>query len=235
MRELELERTLRALPVEWPETPDLAARLRLPERGRARRPRWALAVALALVAALAATLAVPQSRSAFLRILHLGGEEIHIVEELPPVPPRLDLEVALGTRTTLAEARRRASFMLRVPNEAPDRVYVGEQGAVTLLYGTPARVRALITESRGDVIQKLFSKSATNRTHIEYLRVNDNEGGFITGAPHQVYVLGPDGYPVDYTLRLAENVLLWSDGGIAFRIEGDFTKQEALELAAQLR
>jgi hypothetical protein len=229
-----LEHALRALSIEWPETPDLAARLRLPERGRARRPRWVLAVALALLAAVAA-LIVPQSRSAFLRVLHLGGSEIHIVEKLPPVPPRLDLEVALGTRTTLDAARRQANFPLRVPDQAPDRVYVGEQNSVTLLYGTPTNVRALITESRGLVSQKFFAKSATPGTRIEYLKVNGSDGGFLSGAPHSVIVIGPDGYPRDYTLRLARNVLLWSVGTVSYRIEGGFTKQQALDLAAELR
>ena len=235
MPEASLERALRALPVEWPETPDLAARLRLPERGRARRPRWVLAVALALVAAVAATLAVPQSRSAFLRVLHLGGEEIHFVEKLPPVPPHVDLEVALGRRTTLAEARRQANFPLRVPDDPPDRVYVGEEHSVTLLYGTPERVRALITESRGMVNEKFFAKSIGPGTRIEYLTVNGGDGGFISGAPHSVVQIGPDGYPRDYSLRLARNVLLWSVGTVAYRIEGGFTKQQALKLAAQLR
>jgi len=231
----ELEHALRALPVEWPETPDLASRLRLPARGGAGRPRWVLAVALALVAALAATLAVPQSRSAFLRVFHLGGEEIHLVDELPPVPPHLDLETALGRRTTLTEARRQANFAIRVPGESPDRVYVGDERSVTLLYGTPTHVRALITESRGMVNQKFFAKSAAPGTHIEYLTVNGGDGGFISGAPHSVIQIGPDGYPRDYTLRLARNVLLWSVGTVSYRIEGEFTKQQALKLAAELR
>jgi hypothetical protein len=231
----ELEQALRALPVEWPETPDLASRLVLPARGRARRPRWVLAVALALAAVLAATLAVPQSRSAFLRVLHLGGEEIHFVEKLPPVSPHLDLELALGRRTTLAEARSQANFPLRVPKDQPDRVYVGEQHSVTLLYGTPDKVRALITESRGMVNQKFFAKSAGPDTRIEYLKVNGNDGGFISGAPHSVVQLGPDGYPRDYTLRLARNVLVWSEGAVSYRIEGGFTKEQAVKLAAELR
>ena len=231
----ELEQALRAVAVEWPETPDVSARLVLPERGRARRPRWVVAVALAVVALLAATLAVPQSRSAFLRVLHLGGEEIHLVDKLPPVSPHLDLEVALGRRTTLAEARRQASFPLRVPNDRPDRVYVGEQHSVTLLYGTPEHVRALITESRGIVSQKFFAKSLEPGTRVEYLKVNGDDGGFISGAPHSVVQLGPDGYPRDYTLRLARNVLLWSHGTVSYRIEGGFTKQQALKLAAGLR
>ena len=94
---------------------------------------------------------------------------------------------------------------------------------------------ALVTESRGLVMQKLFAKSVTPRTHIEYLQVNGHEGGFISGAPHEVMVVGADGYVRPYTLRLARNVLLWSDGGVAYRIEGDFTKDEALKLAGELR
>jgi hypothetical protein len=234
-----LERALTGLPIDWPETPDLAARLSLPawglpERGRARPPRWALAVALAVVAILGAILAVPQSRSAFLRIIHLGGEEIHIVEKLPPVPSHVDLEVALGRRTTLADAQRQVGFRIRVPDTAPDRVYLGEQQSVTLLYGTPTRVQALITESRGAVSQKFFAKSAQPGTHIEYLKVNGADGGFISGGPHTVIMIGPDGYPRDYTLRLARNVLLWSEGAVSYRIEGGFTRQQALDLAAQL-
>ncbi len=233
----DLERALAALPVEWPEMPDLASHLRLPERGRARRPRRALALAVALVllAALAAVLAVPQSRSAFLRFIHLGGSEIGFVDELPPVPAQVPLDAALGTRTTLAAAEQRAGFRIRVPDAPPDRVYLGEQGSVTLLYGTPERVHALITESRGYVNQKFLAKSLDPGTTIEYLKVNGADGGFISGAPHAVVQIGPDGAPRNYTLRLARNVLLWSEGTIAYRIEGGFTRQQALDLAAKLR
>lgn len=230
-----LDRALRAIPVDWPETPDLATSLRLPERARRRRPRWALAIALALLAILGAILAVPDSRSAFLRIFRVGGEEIHLVDKLPPVSPTLDLEVALGRRVTLAEAERRAGFHIRVPDKAPDRVYLGEQQSVTLLYGTPTRVEALITESRGLVSQKFFGKLTTPGTKIEYLKVNGADGGFISGGPHAVIQIGPDGAPRDYTLRLARNVLLWSEGTVAYRIEGAFTRRQALALAAQLR
>lgn len=234
----ELERALAALAPEldWPPTPDLSARLQLVERVPRRRPRWALAVALAVLAVLAAVLAVPQSRSAFLRILHLGGEEIHIVEELPPVSPRLDLEAALGDRTTVAAAQRHVDFRIRVPDEPPDRVYLGAGGrSVTLLYGTPTRVRALITESRGSVFQKLFMKSATPTTKITYLSVNGQQGGFISGGPHEVMQLAPDGAVIPQTLRLSRNVLVWSQAGIAYRIEGGFTQRQALDLAKQFR
>ena len=83
-------RELRALEVDWPPTPELRLVLE-PLRRRSRRPLFA-AVALALVA-LAAAFAVPQSRGAILRFLHLGGESVQFVETLPPAsvsPDRAD-------------------------------------------------------------------------------------------------------------------------------------------------
>ncbi len=37
------------------------------------------------------------------------------------------------------------------------------------------------------------------------------------------------------TTSLAGNVLIWQDDDIAFRLEGDFSKEEAVELAESLR
>ena len=89
---MDLERELRALEVEWPPTPELRLVLEPVRRG-SRRPLFA-AVALALVA-LAAAFAVPQSRGAILRFLHLGGESIQFVETLPPAGTR-PLDAGLG-------------------------------------------------------------------------------------------------------------------------------------------
>ena len=35
--------------------------------------------------------------------------------------------------------------------------------------------------------------------------------------------------------RLARNVLLWQDGGITYRLEGDLTRERALAIAATVR
>ena len=72
-----LERELRALPIEWPATPQL--RLELAHERR----RWPLVAAIAL-AAVAAAFAVPQSRGAILRFFHIGADKIQFVDTLPP-------------------------------------------------------------------------------------------------------------------------------------------------------
>src|SRR5438874_2913783 len=109
---MDLERELRALDVEWPPTPHLRLALEPLVRRRSRRPLFA-AVALALVA-LVAAFAVPQSRGAILRFLHLGGESIEFVQTLPHAEQR-PLEAGLGRSVSEAEARARIPALLLPP------------------------------------------------------------------------------------------------------------------------
>ena len=235
LRLLELGREL-----DVPETPDLAPAVMTQIALRTRRSprrRWVLAVALALVAAVGATLAIPPARSAFLRILHIGGEEIRIVDELPPVEPQLNLEVALGPRVTLAEAQRRFPSRLRALDEKPDAVYFSAQTrTVWFLYGTPEHVRLLLAQTPGSVDRGIaLKKMAAEGTRFEYVDVGGAQGLYLSGKPHLVILLDPNGQAMGETVRLARNVLLWSEGGVAYRLEGELTRENALELAAQLR
>src|SRR3989440_9844572 len=130
---MNLERELRAIEVDWPPTPEL--RLVLEPRGRrSRRPLYA-AVALALVA-LAAAFAVPQSRGAILRFLHLGGESIEFVETLPPAGTR-PLDAGLGPPVSEPEARASVPALL-LPQVA-GRLHLHESGGGGSLAVSPAR------------------------------------------------------------------------------------------------
>jgi len=241
----ELERALVSLghELEVPEAPDVVAAVRArlePRRGRRtiRAPRrLAVAVALVLLAALLATLAIPDARSALFRALHLGGTSIELVDELPEVPAEPDLELTLGQRVTLAEARRAAGFDVLRPEEQPDAVYLGDRGTVWLLYGTPERVRLLLAQTPFHSIdpELLLKKVAATGTQVEPVTVEGAEGAFLSGDPHFLVLLDAQGNPVEDSARLAGNVLLWSDGGIAYRLEGDFDRERALELAESLR
>ena len=237
----ELERALVALgrDVEVPVAPDLApavlARIEPRPRPRPRR-RWAVVVAFAVLATLAATLAIPEARSALLRILHIGAERIELVEELPEVPIQHDLEFVLGERVTLEEARRRAGFALRELDEPPDRVYLGDRGTVWFLYGTPERVRLLVAQTPRLRLgtDLIFKKLVGPQTRIEPVAVDGSPGFFLDGEPHLVLLLDEKGLVVNESSRLSRNVLVWDSGGVTYRLEGGFGKEEALRLARSL-
>ena len=246
---MNLERELvalgRALAVPA-EPPSLAAgvmgqldrELRAP--ARTTRRRLGLALAFAVLAAVAATLAIPDARSALLRVLDLGGERVVRVDELPAVPAApAGLDLPLGTEVTLAEARARAGFRIRLPADAasPDRVYLGERGTVWLLWGTPQRARLLVAQSQALEVGSppLLEKLVSHGTSVEPVSVAGERGWFLSGEPHVVYLLDEQGDVVEEVAWLARNVLVWGSAGVTFRMEGDFDRDAALALARSLR
>src|SRR5690242_19999977 len=90
----ELERALTELDLDWPSTPAFEYR---------RRRRPLRVPVLAVVLAVAAAFAVPQSRGAIIRFLHLGGDRIERVQRLPSAQERA-LRESLGAPTTRAVA-----------------------------------------------------------------------------------------------------------------------------------
>ncbi len=238
----ELERALVALgrDLDVPQTPDFAPAVLAgigPRPLPRPRRRWAIVVAFAVLATLAATLAIPEARSALLRILHIGGERIELVDELPGVTVEHDLEFVLGERVTLEEARRRAGFALRGLDEPPDRVYLGDRGTVWFLYGTPKHVHLLVAQTPRFRLgtDLMFKKLVGPETRIEPADVDGSPGFFLGGEPHLVFLLDENGRVVNESARLSRNVLVWDSGGVTYRLEGDFGKEEALEIAGSLR
>jgi hypothetical protein len=243
MSELERALVLIGRELDVPDAPDVvAAVLDRLEPTRARRPRQrqrrlALAVAFVVLAAVTATLAVPDARSALFRVLHLGGERIEFVDELPVVSADpVELEIVLGERVSLTEARRRAGFELRELEQAPDRVYLGARGTVWFLYGAPDTVRLLVAQTpRLRVDEFIFKKLVGGETRLEQVVVDGSRGVFLSGGPHLVMLLDERGEVVEESTRLARNVLLWEQDGVALRLEGDFSKNQAVDLAESLR
>jgi hypothetical protein len=242
----ELERALLALgrDLDVPEAPDVVPAV-LGQIGRStRRParrfgrrELAIAFAVALLAALAAVLAVPDARSALLRVLHLGGERIELVDELPPAESGLN-ETTLGEPVTLEEARRRAGFQLRELDEPPDRVYLlGTRPSVWFVYGPPGDVRLLVSQTPRLVVDRdlIAKKAAGPGTPIDETDVDRSPAFFLSGEPHVVLFFDENGDVISDSQRLAGNVLLWQDDNIAFRLEGDFSMDEAVELGESLR
>ena len=250
----DLERRLRQLrdDVAWPPTPDLAgavaARLAAERaasagaRGRARRPRaaWArrpatvaVAALVALVAIAAALAASPGVRARVAEWLGIGAVRIERVERLPDVGPAADL--GLGTRTTLAAARRAARVPVPTVGAlgAPDAVYIDRApgaGGVSLVFvarrGLPRStggIGALLSVlPDGDV--QLIKKLLGAGTLVTSVDVDGAPGVFIAG---EHVVVPPQ--------RLAGNTLLWVRGGVTYRLESALGREASLRLARTVR
>jgi len=208
---------LRALEIAWPETP--AFRLAFEPR---RRARWPLAAAVAL-AAVAAAFAVPQSRSAILRVLHLGGVTIERVDRLPAAEER-PLGAYLGPVVDSAAAADELGRRPLLPDIDPSPpLHLANARIVSLLFvyrGEPVLVSELPFTDVG-----IMKKFAAEATRIEPVP----NGLWLSGGAH--VFLFPGAPP-----RLAGNVLLVQRGGLTLRIEGKrLARRDALRLAAELR
>jgi hypothetical protein len=134
---------------------------------------------------------------------------------------------------------------VRVPSlaglGAPDAVYRSFDvpgGRVSLVYtGRPGfpesadGVGLLVTEFRGRAERDLLVKTAGPGTRIRHLQVHGYPGVWITGAPHEIFYVGPNGDIEQDTVHLSGNALLWQEGGVILRVEGPKTLDQALTIA----
>jgi len=246
MPELELALVELGRSLEFPPTPDIAARVR--ERiaaEPAQRPhvtlfpaRRALVVALAVIAvSVGALMAVPGTRAAILEFFGLRGVAIERVETLPTVPKQTELN--LGSPMSIEEVEALVDFELVVPERLgePDEVYYLDfppGGMVSFVWGSAENPRALFTQFRATVTDIIFKKAAAE-TMIEPVTIAGRQGYFLSGAPHVFNYLDANGEFREDTVRLVGNVLLWEHGPLTLRLEADVTKAEALHIARSTR
>jgi hypothetical protein len=225
----DLEQALRALDVDWPETPDLAAAVttRLaaaPVRKHGRRWRRRAAVALAAVAVLfGGTMAVsPAARTDVLRWLGLESVEIKRAR------PHYGAALKLGTPTTV-DALRAAGVPVRVPKRfgEPDAYRTAlPDGAVaaSLVYPGPILVQTYRASA-----EPFIQKTVATADAVQRVRVNGQPGYFITGAHGFAYQRGAS---VNFEeQRIAGNTLLVEGDGVLLRIEGKLSRDRALAIA----
>jgi hypothetical protein len=278
-RELDLEEALAdlAASLEFPPTPDLAgavaARL---DQAPARRPaaparrrgrvaglagligrsgwrRLAVAGLAAVLLAAAVLVASPGTREAVARRLGLRGVGVELGGPPPPTVttrPGERLDLGLGERVTLEEARRRVGFPVLVPGadgfRQPAAVFVDQAvppgGRVDLVYrarpGLPASpftdVGLLVTEFRGQPTPE-FLKKVTTLGMVEEVTVGGEPGYWFSGEPHFFSYRDAAGNLRDEQTRLAGNTLVWQRGELTLRIEGELSRQEALRIAESMR
>ena len=232
MSELELRLNALREEIDWPETPAFEALTFEPvsERRPARRlPLRPLALGLAiLLTVLAGVLALsPGARSAFLEIFHIRGATVERVERLPEVEVQI---TDFGEKVSREEAERRVGFKL-VDIGEPDSVFVRGGRMASLVYGSVAKPRLVLSELRGTVWDGFIKKVGSSGTRIEQVTVDGERGLFISGEKHFVMFLGPNSVITDEPTFLAGTVLLWNRDDLLLRLEGDLTRAEALKLA----
>jgi hypothetical protein len=222
-----------------PPAPDLTtavrARLLAAPSAAPRRPRrWR-----ALVAAVAAALliaALPPARAAIAHavsgILHFAG--VRVVPSpihLPPTPSPLPSVRSAA----LDEARQRAHFPIRVPTRlgVPDDVQLadpapdGAPRVVSLLYrGGTVRV----DEFDGRLDLAFLKRELAD--DVRWVQLG-NDTGLWFPRPHAVEYIDRTGTPRDETAHLAGPTLIWTDGTVAYRIEG-LSYDDAVATAASL-
>jgi hypothetical protein len=220
---MNLEHELRALPIAFPEAPDLAPRV----LARLERPvrRWWLAPALVALAAAGALLAIPQTRAAILDLLRIGGVEVRRVETQPRAPVRPPV---LGREVSFDVAQRAVDFPLLVPRGLFTAYVDGSM--VNLRWK-----RYVLSQWRGEQLP-FAQKQLGPGSQTLSVDVRGATGLWITGAAHEIVYRDPtSGEIVAKSRRLAGNVLIWEVGGVTYRLEGARTIADARAVARNLR
>jgi len=216
-----------------------------------RMRRFAVAAALVLIAGVV-TVVVPASRHALASWLGFTGIDIRTAPSRASTVQVTPAPLAAGRQVTLQQAQRAATNRIALPAnlQLPDRTFLRRDGAalvVTLAYRkastlkpTPDTGYALIVTEifdAGDpVLEKLLHTGATTTS----VGVHGRPGVFIEG-PQEIINLDHSrtdhGMDVVHEVapRASANTLIWSDSKGTYRLEGDFTRQAALDLADSFR
>ena len=249
---LELQLADLAPAVQFPPTPDLATpvgvRLRTPRALPFRRSfRRSLLLAAALV------LLVVGAAFAVRYGLELLSIEFGPVPTLAPTPTHspgdLGAGLRLGEPLTLNQLPTEADFLVRVPDAlgAPDAIYLGLglRGQVAFVYAPRPDLPAsdllqgaglLITQNQGKpdegLAHKIVNTSGATVTNVD---VDGAPGIWISGAPHIVWYLAPDGRTfINESRRVVGDTLAWERDGVLYRIEGAISLERALEIAESM-
>ena len=242
--ESELRAAGRDLEVPPACDPTAAVRRRLERRGarrqlpRTRPLRWrAVRAVLAVLAACAVVvIATPQGRAAISHVFRFGGVELRQGPG-PERPATSSASLPGEQRTSLAQARRQATFPILVPAALgpPGQVVVSDGGrVVTLVYPRTPYGQVRMDEFAGRVDQIYFEK-IVYMGDVTQVTVNGNKALWIKG-PHELVYIKRDGTQAAVPPRLTTgNTLLWGTGQAALRLEGDFAEKAALAIARSAR
>jgi hypothetical protein len=215
----------------------------------APRRAFALATAAVVVVATATLTFSPAARHAVADWIGIGG--VRISRGGGPTPTAAPgSNLALGSRSTLAEARGAVDFSVAIPSELglgrPDAVYLSAVpvgGRVTFVYNANEALPAtdetglgmIVAQFRASIGPDLAKKVMGKQGGFEVTEV-DGALAFWLPGPHTFYLYrDAEGHIRQDTLRLAGNTLLWADDGVTYRIESGLDLDTAVRIAESMR
>jgi hypothetical protein len=244
--------------VAWPATPDLratvAARITAPatpdlrptvldrigdgtgrrtNRARVLRPLVLAAALVLAIAALAAGLG-----------FGLPGLDLRLAEQSAPPASSLDLGSPVPLEDVLALDEPRVLLPEALP--PPDGAYdigVDDRRIVSLawraspgdptLTGTDTIITLMAVP--GTTEEPLITKAAGPGTRLEPIDVNGDPGWWITGAPHEIMVIRPDGDIGVLRAAVVGDTLVFARKGTLYRLESALGRDATLDIARSLR
>lgn len=230
-----------AASLPYPPTPDVAAgirqRLTAPPPRRSRRQLAYAAMLLLLL--LLGLLAVPPVRAALLNFFRVGAVTIFVADPSTPeaaaLPPLEATALPQAARVTLAEAQSQARFPLRLPPAygSPDEIYLqqlpdpGLAGQVVIMvWRDPAQPEL--------VRLRLYQIDATEYG-LKHASIQAVRQAVVNGQ-NAFWVEGGHEFRLPYGVYLVEqDVLIWAEGDITYRLESALSFAETVRIAQSLR
>jgi hypothetical protein len=167
----------------------------------------------------------------------------------PPASVEPGGSLGLGERVDVDAVVGRAAFPIRFPTDPlagkPDTAWIDptKAGQVTLVWRTrpdlPAtfdpRIGMLLGQFNGLLDPGMINKFVDSGTRVERVRVRGNPGFWISGDPHFFFYETADGGVVDDSRRWVGDTLLWTEGGLTYRLETALGRDTAIRIAESLR
>ncbi|MET9228111.1 hypothetical protein [Lentzea sp. NPDC003310] len=202
--------------IHVPEPPDVTQQVLTRISKPRRRNRWLQALLAALTAFAIAFAVSPAVRAGVQHLLEFAGVEFRTEAPRSVAPPLPSQDVSL------AEARRQLPFEIHLPLllGTPDKVTVHEGRFVTLHYG----------DLRLDQFDGTIDSTIGKLVHQD--GVEQVDGKIWIPYPHEFFYIDRAGQWHTEEPQKAGQTLLWQKDQVTFRLEGDLTKEEALEISA---
>ena len=156
-----------------------------------------------------------------------------------PSPTPLLSVLDLAGETTLAEARARAGFPIRLPTSpsdlgAPDRVFLQDLGGpvVVLVWmnsAQPNRARISLHELGPGTFAEKLQPPVIQETAV------NGQPAVWTDGPYLLQFLRAGQVIFDARRLVEGHTLVWTQGDVTYRLESDLSLDEAVHIATSLK